>query len=150
MSWSVVAKHYLMESLGNLLWVRRFISSHVDDMANMVYDEEVEFPHRTYGFDVYRLDFARNTWEYTKCVGDQVLFLGINQSLSLPAREVPGFKANNIYFTDDSRSIHYGSYRYGGYDLGRYDLGRVTTTSDFSHDYEKVLPPHIWVMPKLK
>ena len=33
-SWSPVTKHYLVESLGNLLWVRRFISSHVDDMAN--------------------------------------------------------------------------------------------------------------------
>jgi hypothetical protein len=63
-SWSV-AKHYLVESLGNLLWVRRFVSSHMDDMANMLYDEEVEFPRRTTGFDVYRLDFARNTWEFT-------------------------------------------------------------------------------------
>ena len=53
MSWSVVAKHYLMESLGNLLWVLRCISSHVDDTGNMVYDEEVEFPYRTTRFDVY-------------------------------------------------------------------------------------------------
>jgi hypothetical protein len=42
-SWSAVTKHY---------------SSHVDDMANMVYDEEVEFPYRTTMFDVYTLDFA--------------------------------------------------------------------------------------------
>ena len=77
---------------------------------------------------------------YTKCIGDQVLFLGINQSLSLSTREVPNFKANNIYFTDDSRSIHYDS----------YDLERETPTKNFSWDYKKVLPAPIWVMLKLK
>ena len=87
---------------------------------------------------------------YTKCIGDQVLFLGINQSLSLPARELSGFKANNIYFTDDSRSILYDSSLYGGYDLGRYDLVREGRTWSPSHDYKEALPPPVWVMPKLK
>jgi hypothetical protein len=81
-------------------------------------------------------------------LGDQALFLGINQSLSLPAREC-GFKANNIYFTDDSRSILYDSTLYGGYDLGCYDLEREARTWSPSHDYKEALPPPIWVMPTM-
>ena len=140
---------YLVESLGNLLWVRRFISSNLDDENYFVYDHFARFPNKTVDFDVYRLDFARNTWECTKCIGDQALFLGKNQSFSLSAQEFPNLKANRIYFTDDS-SVHFNRPLYGGHDFGHHDIGCNPIFKNSKFGYQKILPPPIWVMPNLQ
>ena len=34
-------------------------------------------------------------------MGDNIFFLGMNNSLSLSAQDIAGCKANCIYFTDD-------------------------------------------------
>jgi hypothetical protein len=74
--------------------------------GKFVFSYGVDFPTQTIKFDVYRLDFCRNTWEFTTSIGDQVIFLGTNQSISLFARDFPSLKANSIYFMDDSVLIH--------------------------------------------
>lgn len=77
-------------------------------------DDTKIFSDQTVKFDIYKLDFSRNTWEFAKCIGDQALFLGINQSLSLSTRDFPDLQANWIHFTDDSFTIHKKYPTYGG------------------------------------
>jgi hypothetical protein len=77
-------RYYLVESLGDLLWVRRHIMNNMNDDGEFTYSYDFDtFPDQIVMFDVYGLDFYRNTWKCMKCIGDQVVFLGTNQSLSL-------------------------------------------------------------------
>ncbi|XP_059451397.1 uncharacterized protein LOC132182224 [Corylus avellana] len=129
-------RHYLVESLGDLLWVRRHV---IDNYKNT---SSGRSPDKTIRFEVYRMDFSRNTWKRTKCIGEQVLFLGTNQSLSLSAPDFPGLKANCIYFTDDSCKAHMLYPPYGFHDFGHYELEGVTFRKfKFAHH-----PERFWVM----
>jgi hypothetical protein len=129
-------RYYLVESLGDLLWVCRHVTDEFD------WTDCGSFPNKTITFEVYRLDFSRNTWECTKCIGEQALFLGTNQSLSLSAHVFPGLKANCIYFTDDSGKIYQLYPPYGFPDFGHYELGGVIFGNfDFAHH-----PEGLWVM----
>jgi hypothetical protein len=104
---------YLVESLGDLLLVCRLSRSDIDsDDDTVAFSDDDNFPIEI--VKVYRLDFSRNTWVRAECIGDQVLFLDINQTLSLSALDFPSFKANCVYFTGFS----YGCYDYGHYELG--------------------------------
>ncbi|XP_062152147.1 uncharacterized protein LOC133860585 [Alnus glutinosa] len=145
-------RYYLVESLGDLLWVRRIFTNYMNGDGEIIFNYKLlKFPDQTIMFDVYRLDFSQNTWKYIKCIGDQSLFLGTNQSLSLPARDFPSLKANCIYFTDDSCEIHkkyppcdregYGGHDYGHYELGGYAFGEFCRFGD-----GRILPPPFWVM----
>ncbi|XP_059455160.1 uncharacterized protein LOC132185400 [Corylus avellana] len=139
-------RYYLVESLGDLLWVRRLIANNMDDDGKFTFSHDAKiFPDQTVTFDVYKLDFSRNTWEFAKCIGDQVLFLGTNQSLSLSARDFDKLQANRIYFTDDSFTIHKKYPNYGGHDFGDYELGG-SAFSEFRFRGTKILPPPFWVM----
>ncbi|XP_062158777.1 uncharacterized protein LOC133866264 [Alnus glutinosa] len=138
-------RYYLVESLGDLLWVRRLISNNMNDDGEFTFSHDAQiFPDQTVQFDVYRLDFSKNTWEFTESIGDRVLFLGTNQSLSLSARDFPSLKANCIYFTDDSSSIH-RKCDFGGRDFGYYELGGFAY-GEYRFREDKILPPPFWVM----
>jgi hypothetical protein len=121
------AIYHLVESLGDLLLICRLIRRDVfhqwydnDDEEDIdVFSDDDEFPIEK--FEVYRLDFFRNTWEHAKCIGDQVLFLDNDQTLSLSAIDFPSLKANCIYFTGDSYRYHsYGHREQGGYVFGQF------------------------------
>lgn len=65
-------------------------------------------------------------------LGDQMLFVGKNRSMSLAAASYPGCKGNCIYFTDEddrhkcnARDIRDGDklcMDVGNYDMGMYDM----------------------------
>jgi hypothetical protein len=118
------AIYHLVESLGDLLLICRLIRRDIyhqwyDEEDIVVFSDDDEFPIEK--FEVYRLDFFRNTWEHAKCIGDQVLFLDNNQTLSLSAIEFPSLKANCIYFTGDSYRCHnYGHCEQGGPVFGQF------------------------------
>ena len=141
-------KYYLVESLGYLLWVRRHIANNMNGDGEFIYSFIYDiFPDQTVMFDVYRLDFSRNTWKCMKCIGDQVVFLGINQSLSLSAQHFISLKGNHIYYTDDSRGRHWKYCSFGGQDFGHYEVGGSKFTINFKSCRDlKILPPPIWVM----
>ncbi|KAL5723517.1 hypothetical protein ACHQM5_006909 [Ranunculus cassubicifolius] len=85
---------YLVESCGDLLMVYRF--------ANR--DKSLK-PSRyvTGKFLVYKLDKSDDPlqWVEVESLGDQMLFLGRNSSMSISAKDIPGLKGNCIYFTED-------------------------------------------------
>jgi hypothetical protein len=135
------AIYHLVESLGDLLLVCRLIRRDIYksryksidvDKDRFVFSDDDEYPIET--FEVYRLDFFRNTWERAECIGDQVLFLDTNQTLSISAMEFPIFKANCIYFTGYSYRCH----NYGHCELGKHVFGQFRKFGDG-------LPP-VWVM----
>lgn len=110
-----VLMEYLVESLGDILLVVR---------------------HQTQRFDVFKADLEQETvvlLELVECLGDRVLFLGVQQSLSVSARDFPELKPNSIYFTHDydhdSREWPHGDY----YDMGIYCLEDDSITTLFDN-----------------
>ncbi|XP_059451394.1 uncharacterized protein LOC132182222 [Corylus avellana] len=146
-------RYYLVESSGELLWVCRFFSNEMNSDGEIIVNSDIiESPDQTTMFDVYRLDFCRNRWEPIRCIGDQVLFVGTNQSLCLSAQSFPNLKANCIYFTDDSCEIHkkyplFGCEGYVGNDYGHYELSGGYVFGELCRFGDgRILPPPFWVM----
>jgi hypothetical protein len=65
--------------------------------------------HEKVVFKVYRVDLTAKKFVEVSSLGDNVLFLGLNQSLCLCAKEYPELKGNHIYFTDDGECMAFES-----------------------------------------
>ncbi|CAN6162937.1 unnamed protein product [Urochloa humidicola] len=94
-------------------------------------------PHRRYttAFKVYRMDLTANKLVEISSLGDNVLFLGFNQSLCLCAKEYPQLKGNHVYFTDDGGYMIFGS-KNKCREMGVFNLGNKIS--------EKIVSPRIW------
>ncbi|KAG5539316.1 hypothetical protein RHGRI_019772 [Rhododendron griersonianum] len=137
-------KYYLVESLGDILVVRRYVAHQVDNYNDKVPNQ----PYRTVDFQVMKLNpDGRDHWEVVEDLGDRVLFVGLNQSVSVSAAEL-NLRPNSIYFADEysvdlmhksvfqqpyfSDRLHFLDKRAsGGHDFGVFDLkdGGVTGKS---------------------
>ncbi|XP_038722082.1 putative F-box protein At4g17565 [Tripterygium wilfordii] len=117
-------KYYLVESSGKLLLVVR----------NTYY-----LPYRMLYFDVYELDFNEERWVLVESIGDRVLFLGKNHSMSMSAaKSFPGCEGDSIHFTSDYRTN-------GHYEVGVFSLGRETVKPYTV----KVRRPPLWITPNM-
>jgi hypothetical protein len=86
-------------------------------------------------FKVYRVDLrARNLVEIN-CLGENVLFVGLNQSLCLRAKDYPQLKGNHVYFTDDDEYMAFGL-KNKGRKIGVCNLDNRIS--------EKIVSPRIW------
>ncbi|PIA63537.1 hypothetical protein AQUCO_00201108v1 [Aquilegia coerulea] len=136
--------NYLVESCGALLMVYRFRKCRGRRKYGRV--------HITINFLVFKLDESSDVpqWVELKSIGDQMIFLGRNSSISISAKGVPGFKGNCIYFTEDSRSYYFGESHKRPYcsDNGIFYLedGHIASlfTPDDTHTFN--IQP-IWVTP---
>ncbi|XP_077220371.1 putative F-box protein At5g55150 isoform X2 [Tasmannia lanceolata] len=61
-------------------------------------------------FNVFQLDQSTGKWIELESLGDQVLFLGFNCSISLSALDFPQLKANCIYYADNDIYVDCGIY----------------------------------------
>ncbi|CAL5006644.1 unnamed protein product [Urochloa decumbens] len=52
-------------------------------------------------FEVWVLDVARGRWEEAADIGDLALFVGVNASMCVLAREHPGIRAGCVYYAED-------------------------------------------------
>ncbi|KAL0923423.1 hypothetical protein M5K25_007479 [Dendrobium thyrsiflorum] len=108
-------KCYLVDSVGELMMViRRF------DDAYVV---------KTSGFEVFKVDPNHpNQWIEVSSLGDRSLFVGLNRSISICAREHPGCIENCIYFAHDAfrQSWYLPAHKF---DIGVFNLGN--TSIDF-------------------
>ncbi|KAK7327972.1 hypothetical protein VNO77_22066 [Canavalia gladiata] len=143
---------YLVISEGEFLLVKRYIGNFVTADGLVVYEGYSEddgneiCPYRTKHFVVYKLDFTKINWEKKSSLHDQVLFLGANESTSLPAKAFSGCEANSIYFTDDRWQEMGLDYLYGGQDWGVFSL-QDGSVKLLTPDENRLDPPPIWVVP---
>ncbi|PKU66153.1 probable F-box protein At1g44080 [Dendrobium catenatum] len=129
---------YLVDSAGELMMVIRLF-----DATNAV---------KTTGFEVFKVDpNHRNQWIEVSSLGDRSLFVGLNRSISIRAREHPGCIENCIYFADDDFS-HSGWFSGHKFDIGVFNLGN--SSIDFFPDYHSkeecyFSRPSLWFSPSL-
>ncbi|KAH7527281.1 hypothetical protein ACOSP7_011226 [Xanthoceras sorbifolium] len=136
---------YLVSSGDELLLVTRFLG--------LEFGFEPDHPqliYRTIRFEVFRLNWSGPQWERVRSLGDKVLFIGENSSLSLSASDFPGCGRDSIYYTDD--------YSEGNFDdvLGQHDSGIFSLCSGSIEPlpcyprnlhYRLRWPPPLWVSP---
>ncbi|KAK9755134.1 hypothetical protein RND81_01G004800 [Saponaria officinalis] len=126
---------YLVKSNGELLLVSRYLEAEAD----LVSYSEV---YQTTGFRVYKFNDAgegRVHWEPMTDLGDQMVFIGNNLSLSLSASDFEGCKGNCIYYADDHSEKA---------DAGVYDLSNdcIEALPCYPHDGSSPLSlaPPVW------
>ncbi|XP_074337947.1 putative F-box protein At4g22660 [Apium graveolens] len=132
---------YLVEVSEDLFLVVRFIGSFLHSHGT----NELEMRHETLCFQVYRLDTSKEKWEEVESLGNLVYFVGGNQSKSLLVPDNSAYKANSIYFTDDSWDMMYWHKTH--YDIGVYHMKdkSIETTLRFDSQNE---PPPFWIDPE--
>ncbi|XP_058068536.1 F-box protein SKIP23-like [Magnolia sinica] len=140
---------YLVESMGELLQVVRYCQD-IHTGEDVRYCEDIHnWIYYTVRFKVFKMDISRWKRFEVKTLGDCMLFLGSNYSLSLSAHDFPRFKRNCIYFTDDAVYSYKAGVR-GGHDLGMFNLEDNSITSlpcqyHSSNDLGMIWPPPIWL-----
>ncbi|KAJ4974603.1 hypothetical protein NE237_007777 [Protea cynaroides] len=152
---------YMVESCGDLLLVARESAVKPAPYFN-------PFEGKAIGFRVFKFcrgnsdDNRSSTWVEIKNLGDRMLFLGVNSSLSLSSHDFPGCRGNSIYFTSqECRTNHLYGTQGGGYDMNIYDMGvfnledkriepfplQGCTSSRGPHLLQKFCAPPIWLFP---
>ncbi|KAF8395070.1 hypothetical protein HHK36_019010 [Tetracentron sinense] len=123
-------RKYLAECHGDLLLVLRNSKERLKSMDP------------TLGFELFKLELDMSSPQFTCStvnLGNQVLFLGINSSLSLQADNFPEFKGNHIYFTGNSCNSR---------DVGVFSLVDGSVKPFIPGDFSSIHPP-MWITPKL-
>ncbi|XP_077243058.1 F-box protein SKIP23-like isoform X6 [Tasmannia lanceolata] len=146
-------RRYLVESSGELLNVCRYYEMHPMYVRYLILGSskclDGDFDPRNLGwtmrtsyFEVSKLDQNTGKWIELESLGDQVLFLGLNSSLSLSALDFPQLKRNCIYFTDDSDVNN------EGIDNGVYDLENESIKPCYPNS-PSWITKLIWLHPNL-
>ncbi|CAN6200686.1 unnamed protein product [Urochloa humidicola] len=97
--------------------------------------DTVSYRHYTTVFKVYIVDLAAKKLVEISSLGDNVLFLGLNQSLCLCAKEYPQLRGNHIYFTDDDEHMVFG-FKNKCRKMGVFNLDNKMS--------QKIVSPPIW------
>ncbi|KAJ8772608.1 hypothetical protein K2173_027785 [Erythroxylum novogranatense] len=119
---------YLVGSGQELLLVTRYIDVEMD------LDDVAEIPehlgYKTRRFEVFRLNWRESEWERVRNLGDSMLFIGQNCSLSLQASDFSGCLGDRIYYTDDySENSCYGERDMGIFKLEDESLETLPSSS---------------------
>lgn len=136
---------YLVNSGEELLLVTRSLDLEYNNV-----EYYLTLGYRTVRFEVFRMNWSRPQWEGVVSLGDRMLFIGENSSLSLSASDFPGCVGNCIYYTDDyCESNNDGVF--GDYDLGIFKLwdGSIEPLPCYPRNSHSHLhwPPPLWVTP---
>ncbi|KAI5348203.1 hypothetical protein L3X38_001090 [Prunus dulcis] len=137
-------QNYLVESLGEILYVGRVIGNFVNHKGIVIGQTDlpegfaVICPYRTLRFCILKLNITAKKWEKVESsLRNRALFLGGNQSMSVSTRDFPELEENSIYFTDG----------YGGHDNGVYNIGNKVVKPFDQLDKWKIDPPPFWIVP---
>lgn len=109
--------HYAVFSAGDMLLLIRVLDQDFSDHAG----EESDLVYRTVGFEVFKMNWGLLTWQRVETLGERVLFVGGNSSLSFCASDFVGCSADCIYFTDDYSESNEDD-ACGKHDLGVFRL----------------------------
>lgn len=136
---------YLVSLEDELLLVTRFLG--------LEFDVEPDQPHliyRTLKFEVFSLNWSVPQWERLTSLGDKVVFLGDNSSLSLSASDFLGCSGNCIYYTDDYAECNFDDV-YGERDCGIFSLSSESIKPlpcyPQNLHYQLRWPSPIWLSP---
>ena len=143
---SLTWKINLVESSVGLLIVQRRVKS----LGEIDASTET-FMYKTLWFKIYKLDTSSREWYQVKDIGEDMLFLGWNSSLSISCHNFPGYAGNCIYFTDDCLLYHREGI-IGGFDIGVFSLtdGSIKHLPGYTGDSELLIwPPPVWFMSNL-
>ncbi|OVA16000.1 Protein of unknown function DUF295 [Macleaya cordata] len=141
---------YLVDFFGDLLLVSR----------TREHNHNHTLDYTTTNFRVFKPDQSLPGWHWheVKDLGDRVLFLGPNSSMSLLVHEFSGCQRNCIYFADDNYDSHYlvdedydsdDSDEIGAHDLGIFNLydGSIEPSLYLRRNNWLIWPPPTWVTP---
>lgn len=135
---------YLVGLGDELLLVTRYLDLELDfepSRQNLIF--------RTNRFEVFRLDASGLQWERILNLGDNMIFVGENSSLSFSASDFPGCTGNCVYYTDDYSYTNDGVFIEP--DLGIYRLsdGSIEPLPCYPANsfYGLQWPPPIWITP---
>ncbi|XP_061376185.1 F-box protein At4g35733-like [Gastrolobium bilobum] len=141
---------YLVISEGDLLLVKRYIGNFVNADGEVLKEEpDTVCLYRTKHFIVYKLDLRKIKWQKIRSLRNKVLFLGANESTSVPSQALSGYEANSIYFTDDRWEEMNLDWSYGGHDWGVFNLQNKSVKLFTPYEI-KINSPPIWVVPTTK
>lgn len=130
---------YLVSSGDDLLLISRYLDLDYDS-------DSVEELYRTVGFEVFSMDWGGPRWEKVNDLGDRMLFIGQNSSLSFSASDFPGSVGNCIYFTDDYSELNYES-AFAECDSGIFRLSDRSIEGQWNSRSREHWPTPIWVSP---
>ncbi|KAF3456766.1 hypothetical protein FNV43_RR01420 [Rhamnella rubrinervis] len=94
----IIMKYYLVESLGELLIVKRILLHRSASLLGT---------NRTIGFVICRLDLeTEQGLVILQTLPDRALFVGDKEATSISTRDFPELQENSVYFKDDSLGIY--------------------------------------------
>ncbi|WVZ50971.1 hypothetical protein U9M48_002168, partial [Paspalum notatum var. saurae] len=96
-----------------------------DSDLELEFDPESHVTNTT-AIKVHKVQPALKEFVQISSIGQNVLFLGHNQSLCLNAEEYPHLKANHVYFTDDDY-LYLTGFKNNRRDIGVFDLENNTS-----------------------
>lgn len=138
---------YLVSSADELLLVTRYLDLEFQDDHPFM---QQYILYRTIRFEVFRLDRSGPRWVRVRNLGDKVLFIGENSSLSLSATDFSGCIGNCIYHTDDYSETNYDGH-FREHDLGIFKLwdGSIEALPCYPRNFlsRSPWPPPIWISP---
>ncbi|XP_074289460.1 F-box protein SKIP23-like [Silene latifolia] len=138
---------YLIHSGSDLLMVVRYKENVMNELDTH-YDYDIIY--RTIYFQVYKLNPKERKWEYIEDLGDVMLFVGDNSSMSTLLVHDKCLQRNCIYFTDDESVEWQMVTEGGGHDMGVYDIkyGQVRRFYE-GVDLRSSFCPAIFFIPQL-
>jgi|UniRef100_A0A2N9GZ80 hypothetical protein len=134
---------YLVESSGgDLLYVHRKLDKNEDYILQI-----------TDHFKVYKLRLHEQSGKVMERVeleslGDDTLFVGDNNSMSVSAANFPGCQPNSIYFTHDYIDCTRFNNFYQPHDVGIFNVKDGTFGQHYTlKPLDKKMPPVLWIVP---
>ncbi|KAH7840193.1 hypothetical protein Vadar_013968 [Vaccinium darrowii] len=140
---------YIVESNGELLVVVRdgYDQDYLGDYVTLGEDEVVDVCCGTTEFGVFKVDLSNWEWVELQSLGDNVLFVGDNDSISVRASEFHGIRPNCIYFTENFGPQYIYVKPGGGEDMCMYDMeDRSVDLYYVGGSFSPMCPP-LWVRP---
>ncbi|KAF3629287.1 putative nuclear pore membrane glycoprotein-like [Capsicum annuum] len=130
---------YLVKTSMGLLQVQRHLSLQCE------WEDQTYDCYQTSFFNLYMFEPSSRSWCKVGNIGENVLFLGQNSSISIVSSCLHGYKGNHIYFID--RLLVFDMVRVRGerYDIGVYNLDSTSVKSLQRSDIKRYRwPTPIW------
>ncbi|KAJ4954280.1 hypothetical protein NE237_011063 [Protea cynaroides] len=125
-------RYYLVESLGDLLLVLRHFEWFDNDDTGLHFRSTIRF-------QVRKWDESKQKWIGMKSIGDSILFLGYDCSMSVVAQDFLKCKRKSIYFNCDCCYRLGRPFRYN--DIGVFNIENASVEPFYDSSFP------IWITP---